>query len=93
MHSNSRLGNQEGFSLIEMIITMAVMLIVTAAIASLVKSSISIATATYELTDAQESLRTAQEFINRDLMSAGDGLRNMANIPVTKTFVHKLPRH
>ena len=87
MHSNSRLGNQEGFSVIEMTIAMAVMLILTSAIVSLVNSSISIATATYELTDAQESLRTAQEFINRDLMSAGDGLRNMANIPVTKTFV------
>lgn len=87
MHSNSRSGNQEGFSLIEMIIAMAVMLIVTSAVASLMKSSISIATATYELTDAQESSRTAQEFINRDLMSAGDGLRNMANIPVTKAFV------
>lgn len=87
MYSNSRLGNQAGFSLIEMTITVAVMLVVTAAIASLVNSSISIATATYELTDAQESLRTAQEIINRDLMNAGDGLRNMANIPVTKTFV------
>lgn len=87
MHSNSRSGNQEGFSLIEMIIAMAVMLIVTSAVASLMKSSISIATTTYELTDAQESSRTAQEFINRDLMSAGDGLRNMANIPVTKAFV------
>ncbi|MDQ6651941.1 MAG: prepilin-type N-terminal cleavage/methylation domain-containing protein [Acidobacteriota bacterium] len=87
MHSNSRLGNQEGFSLIEMTIAMVVMLIVTSAIASLVKSSMSIATATYEVTDAQESLRTAQEFINRDLMSAGDGLKNMANIPVTKIFV------
>ena len=87
MHSNSRLGNQKGFSIIEMVIAMTMMLIITAAIASLVKSSISITTATYELTDAQEGLRTAQEFINRDLMSAGDGLRNMANIPVTKSFV------
>jgi prepilin-type N-terminal cleavage/methylation domain-containing protein len=87
MHSNSRLGNQEGFSLIEMIITMTVMLIVTGAVISLVNSSIKVAHATYELTDAQESLRTAQEFINRDLMSAGDGLRNMANIPITKSFV------
>lgn len=87
MHSNSRLGNQKGFSLLEMMVAMSVMLIVTAAIASLVKSSITIASSTYEMTDAQESLRTAQEFINRDLMSAGDGLRNMANIPVTKTFV------
>jgi prepilin-type N-terminal cleavage/methylation domain-containing protein len=87
MHSNSKLGNQEGFSLLEMIVAMTMMLIVTSAIASLVKSSISVTTATYELADSQESLRTAQEFINRDLMSAGDGLRNMANIPVTRAFV------
>jgi type II secretory pathway pseudopilin PulG len=87
MHSNSKLGNQKGFSILEMIVAMTVMIVVTAAIASLVKSSITIASTTYELTDAQESLRTAQESINRDLMSAGDGLRNMANIPVTKTFI------
>jgi prepilin-type N-terminal cleavage/methylation domain-containing protein len=86
MHSKSRSGHQ-GFSILEMIIAMTVMLLVTAAIASLVKSSISIAHTTYELTDAQESLRTSQEFINRDLMSAGDGLRNMSNILVTTTFV------
>ena len=87
MHSNSRLRNQEGFSLLEMVITMTVMLIVLYAIMSLARRSILIASATYELTDAQESLRTAQEFVNRDLMSAGDGLKNMSNIPITKTFV------
>jgi prepilin-type N-terminal cleavage/methylation domain-containing protein len=87
MHSNSRLRNQQGFSLLEMIVTLTVMLIVLAGIMSLVSRSISVASTTYEMTDAQESLRTAQEFLNRDLMSAGDGLRNMANIPVTKTFV------
>ncbi len=87
MHSNSRWDNQAGFSLMEMVITMTVMLVVTAAIVSITNSSIKVSHATYELTDAQQNLRTAQEFINRDLMSAGDGLRNMANIPVTKTFV------
>lgn len=87
MHPNSRLRNQEGFSLVEMVIAITVMLIITSAVVSLLKSSMSISTATYELTDAQESLRTAQEFINRDLISAGDGLRNMTNIPVTKSFV------
>jgi len=87
MNSNSRLSNQRGFSVIEMTIAMTVMLVLTSAIVSLVNSSIQIASTTYELTDAQESLRIAQEYINRDLMSAGDGLRNMANIPVTKTFV------
>ena len=63
------------------------------AVVSLVKSSMSIATATYELTDAQESLRTAQEFISRDLMSAGDGLRSMTYIPVTTDFRPKVSHH
>ncbi len=89
MQPSSRPNNQEGFSIIEMLIAVTVMLIITAAIASLMKSSISTANATYELTDAQESLRTAQEFINRDLVSAGDGLRSMSYIPVQTTFVQK----
>jgi prepilin-type N-terminal cleavage/methylation domain-containing protein len=88
MHSNSRLGNQQGFSLIEMILTMGIMVIVMTAVASLMRSSMSLSVNAYEMTDAQESLRTAQEFINRDLVSAGDGLKTMSNIPVTKTFVN-----
>ena len=49
----------------------------------------SISNATYELTDAQEGLRSAQEFINRDLVSAGDGLRSMSYIPVQTSFIQK----
>ena len=39
MHSNSRLVNEKGFSLIEMVITVTVMLVVTSAIVTLAKSS------------------------------------------------------
>lgn len=46
-----------------------------------------VATATYEMTDAQQNLRTAQEFINRDLMNAGDGLESISNIRVPAAFV------
>jgi hypothetical protein len=70
-----------------MVVAVTVMLIVTASVFSLMKSSLSITTANYELTDAQQSLRTAQEFINRDLMNAGDGLKSMTYIPVKTTFV------
>lgn len=87
MHQYSRTRNQEGFTLIEMVIVVAVLGIVIAGVASLMKSSLSIATATYELTDAQESLRAAQEYINRDLMNAGDGLKSMTYIPVNTTFM------
>jgi len=47
----------------------------------------SVATAAYEYTDAQENMRIAHEFISRDLVSAGDGLKSMSSIPVAENFV------
>ena len=68
-------------------VAMGVMLVVTGAVFSLMQHSMKISTATYELTEAQESLRTVQEYINRDLMNAGDGLRSLNNIRVPQNFV------
>jgi type II secretory pathway pseudopilin PulG len=85
--NHKTIHNQQGFSIVEMVVASTVMLIITASVFSLVKSSLSVTTANYELTDAQQSLRTAQEFINRDLMNAGDGLKSMTYIPVKTTFV------
>ena len=87
MHPSSRQHNQAGFSVIEMMVATTVMLIITAAVVSLLRSSMSVSTATYELTDAQENLRVAHEFISRDLVTAGDGLKSMSNIPVAEAFV------
>jgi prepilin-type N-terminal cleavage/methylation domain-containing protein len=87
MQPSLRLNNQTGFSLVEMLISITVMLTVTAAAVSLMRSSVSIASATYELTDAQENMRIAHEFISRDLVSAGDGLRSLTYIPVQTAFV------
>ena len=75
MHVNSKRNSQAGYSVIEMMIAATVMLVLTGAVVSLLKNSIMVATTSYELTDAQESLRTAQEYINHDLMNAGDGLK------------------
>src|SRR2546422_3997764 len=80
--------NQEGVSLIEMMIAVTVMVIAVGAVVSLMRSSLMIATASYEMTDAQESLRTAQEYINRDLMNAGDGLKSISTIRLPQTFVN-----
>lgn len=85
--NEARIHSQQGFSIIEMVIAITVMLIITASVFSLVKDSFTVTTANYELTDAQQSLRTAQEYINRDLMNAGDGLKSMRYIPVKTTFV------
>jgi len=80
-------NNQKGFSVLEMTLAVAVMLILTAGIVSLMKSSMNIAAANYEMTDAQENLRTSQEYINRDLMNAGDGLKSISVVRLPQTFV------
>ena len=79
--------NQKGFSLVESMVAMTVMLVVMAAVFSLMRDSMKVATVTYEMTDAQQNLRIAHEFISRDLMNAGDGLENISNIRVPQAFV------
>jgi len=80
-------NNQAGFSLIEMLIAITVMLVLMGGIMSLVRGSMMISVATYEMTDAQENLRTAQEYINRDLINAGDGLKTMSVIRLPEAFI------
>lgn len=80
-------NSQAGFSLLEMIIAVACLVVVTTAIAALLRDTMKVTTATYEITDAQENLRIAQEYINRDLMNAGDGLKSISTIRVPTTFV------
>ncbi len=87
MHYGSRWHNQDGFSIIELLVVMAVMLVVMGGVFSLMRDTMKVATTTYELTDAQQNLRTAQEFINRDLMNAGDGLESISNIRIPQGFV------
>jgi type II secretory pathway pseudopilin PulG len=87
VNAKFRPNDQRGFSIVEMLIAISCMLIVTVAVTSLVRSSMQVATATYELTEAQENLRTVQEYVNRDLMNAGDGLKSVTYIPVNKAFV------
>jgi hypothetical protein len=66
---------------------MVVMTIVMGTVFTLMRDSMKVATATYEMTDAQQNMRTAQEFINRDIKYAGDGLRSINNIRVPTAFV------
>jgi prepilin-type N-terminal cleavage/methylation domain-containing protein len=85
-HASPRL-NEKGFSLIEALVAMTVMLIIVGAVFSLMRDSMKVATVAYEMTDAQQNLRTAHEFIARDLMNAGDGLESISNIRVPSAFV------
>ncbi len=82
-------NKQSGFSVMELIVAMTIMLIVFATVFSLLRGSIITANADYELTDAQQSLRNAHEFINRDLLTTGDGLKGVANFWLTTDFTTK----
>lgn len=88
MNANLKSNDQRGFSILEMIIAVGIMVVLTASIATLLSDTLKITTATYELTDAQENLRIVQEYINRDLMNAGDGLKSISTIRVPETFVN-----
>jgi prepilin-type N-terminal cleavage/methylation domain-containing protein len=87
MYNDSKRSNQRGFTVIEMIVSLGIMLIVSGVILALVRDSMKVAASTFELTDAQENLRTAQEFINRDLLNAGDGLKTISTIRIPQPFV------
>jgi len=63
------------------------MLIVTGAIFALMRDSMTTSHATLEMSDGQESARTGQEYITRDLLNTGDGLNSLNNIRVPQDFV------
>ncbi|HXQ71497.1 MAG TPA: type II secretion system protein [Pyrinomonadaceae bacterium] len=81
-------SDQAGFSLMELLVVISLLIIVMGSVLLLLKDGIKLSAVTYEMTEAQESLRTAQEYINRDLMTAGDGLRNINNICLSSNFVN-----
>jgi type II secretory pathway pseudopilin PulG len=80
-------ARQAGFSIIEVLIATACMMVVLASVLGLLGRSITSSNATYELTESQESLRTAQEYIARDLTTVGDGLKCIGGIQVPPAFV------
>lgn len=81
-------SDQAGFSLMELLVVVSLLVIVLGSVLLLLRDGIRVSAVTYEMTEAQESLRTAQEYINRDLITAGDGLRNINNICLSSNFVN-----
>lgn len=79
--------NQKGFSMMELIVVLAVTLVILAAVFSLMRGAITTANANYEMTTATQSLRNAQEYLIRDILVAGDGLKGLANVWLPTTFM------
>lgn len=73
---------QAGFSLMELTVTMGIMVAILGVTAGLMADALRTATVANEVTEAQQSLRAAQEYINRDLIVAGDGLNGLRGIDV-----------
>lgn len=87
MHVKTRRDSEGGFSLLELMVVMIVMSIIMVAVFSLMKGSLNVSNATYELTDTRENLRIAHEYINRDIVNAGYGLNDYDKIMVPRVFV------
>lgn len=86
MYARDANYQESGFSLIELLVAMAILMIIMGAVFSLMGNSVKVSTATYEMTDAQQSQRTAQEFVNRDMVVVGDGLIGINNIMIPPGF-------
>jgi hypothetical protein len=87
MRANSNFNRQAGFSMMELVISMAAMTIITGCAFALIGGSIKFTHATFHMIDAEQSMRTAHEIINRDLTTAGNGLRGLGTIQVPSGFV------
>lgn len=79
--------SERGFSLLEVLIVLVMMIVITGAVFGLMRDSMKTSHAALEMTDAQESARTGHEYINRDLVNTGDGLNSINNIRVPVNFV------
>lgn len=87
MKSRDYKKSEQGFSLLEVLIALVVLVIVTGAIFGLMRDSMKTSHAAIEMTDAQEALRAGQEYITRDLVNTGDGLNSINNIRMPQNFV------
>lgn len=73
--------------MLELMVALGCTLVIGAASLALVSKSIKFANSTYNVTEAEQSLRSAHEIINRDLTNAGDGLRGIGTITAPVAFV------
>ena len=72
-HSNGIRHGEQGFSIIEMLIATAIMMVVTAATFALMNPAQGMFVAQPEVSDMQQRLRIAVETLKKDLLMAGAG--------------------
>ena len=82
-------NSQAGFSLLELLIVTTVMLIIMAASFTLLRGTIVTANNNYQITTAAQGLRNSHEFLTRDILVVGDGLKGLSGIRLPTVFVNK----
>ncbi len=81
---------ESGFTIMELMVTLVLTLIVLSAAFALLRGSISSANTNFETTTAQQNMRNAQEFITRELLTAGDGLQGINFIWIPTSFATQM---
>ena len=84
-------GNNSGFSLVEILVTMVIMGLVVVAVYSLYQGTQRTANTSEEVVEVQQNLRIASEWLARDLRMAGflvngDAIANAATDTITLTM-------
>lgn len=80
---------QRGYTIAELAISITIMLIIMAIAMRFMTESFNVSHVTSEMTEAQQNLRTAHDFIARDLKGAGDGMEDIVSPRLLKTFLTK----
>ncbi len=77
---------ESGFTIMELMVTLVLMLVILSGVFALMRGAMATANTNYELTSAQQSMRNAQEFVTREILTAGDGLKGVNNIWIPTSF-------
>lgn len=84
MHRPTR---QAGYTLLELMVSLGIMLTLMAVAMRFMNEAVNVTNVTTEVTEAQQNLRTAQDFIARDITGTADGMENIKSPRMTTTFL------
>ena len=87
MNKSQKQNANAGFSLLELIIVMVLTLIIMGAAFTLLRGTITTANTNFEMTGAQQGLRISQEYLARDILTVGDGIKGVGLIWLPTSFV------
>lgn len=83
-------NKESGFSLVELLVSLALLLIILGPLLSFMKSAQDLRATSYRLTDVEQNARAALLLIGRDLQNAGYNFPPRINLPSTGNLITPL---